>query len=93
MGEFADMAVDQALNGDYWDWASEDERDIDDWGPGTAFRRTTGPRPKTCRCCGTKDLYWGQVDGRWLLHDYEEDEDGEFEKVPHICKFKGFGKK
>ena len=31
-----------------------------------------GPRratTKTCRCCGTTGLTWGQHEGRWLLHD------------------------
>lgn len=33
MGEYADMAIDQALN-DYWDWRYDDDEDSDaDWAP------------------------------------------------------------
>lgn len=40
MGEFADMAVDAALNGCYWDWAEfADDPEDADWAPYGRRRR------------------------------------------------------
>lgn len=37
---------------------------------GPAFR-VAPLHSKTCKHCGTSGLFWGTVDGRWLLHDSE----------------------
>lgn len=54
MADMADYYLDIAF-----DDMLEDEEDGD--GPPIS--------PKTCRCCGTKDLYWGSYNGKWRLFD------------------------
>ncbi len=40
---------------------------IDEQGYEYQYQRST----KTCRCCGSVNLHWEMVDGKWLLHDNE----------------------
>jgi hypothetical protein len=35
---------------------------------GPAYRAPNSYQ-KTCRCCGAGGLHWGNVGGKWLLHD------------------------
>lgn len=36
------------------------------------FMRETRAASKTCRCCGTNGLKWGNVGGKWRLFDGDE---------------------
>lgn len=80
MGEYADMAIDDMLSIDEWElnnpWEVEPDSGV--------FRRNIyhKPQPKTCRHCGQTGLVWAQIDGKWRLHDYSEEED---DLVQHLC--------
>lgn len=56
MGEFADMALDNIINGEYGMWCP---------------RSGYGSSKKTIRCnkCSSSNVYWAQVkSGKWCLH-------------------------
>ncbi len=56
MGEYADMAMDDALNGSYWgDYTYGNELDPED--DDYVIRRR---KPIKCRQCGAVGLKWGQ---------------------------------
>ena len=82
MGEYADMAIDDMLSMDEYEFLHPEEFEgepSDQWG---TFRR--GPRPKTCKYCGKKGLFWGkQENGQWRLEDYSPEEN---EFFVHSCK-------
>jgi hypothetical protein len=83
VGEYADMAIDQALNwddGTYGgDW--DDERQY--FYSSRSYRtRTYKKQPKTCRNCGQENLYWLNTNRGWRLYAYGA--------VEHICSGIGF---
>lgn len=91
MGEYADMAIEEALNG--WEYM-ENHPDEFHWTEldGGYFRglgrRGFISRRKipTCKFCKETHLHWGQTDnGRWQLEDWDEEEE---DFIPHVCKLK-----
>ena len=86
MGEYADMAIDDALH-----WHVEELAYPDDYDGMDGFsRRRYRKMSKTCKSCGASNLYWYKYEGQWLLHELNINE-GEF--VPHSCKLKNAFKK
>jgi hypothetical protein len=84
MGEFADMAIDEALNAwEYEELHPEEfhwtELDGGFFGKGLRSRRRRG---KTCNICGQKGLRWDidEDTDNWVL----ENTDG----TRHVCKMK-----
>lgn len=82
MGEYADMAIDDALHWQVEELANPDEWDGQDfWFP----RRRFTKQAKTCRSCGATNLYWYEHESEWRLHEFNLEKD---EFVPHACKLK-----
>jgi hypothetical protein len=81
MGEYADMAVDDMLNG-HW------EDDDSDFEPSDGFRFPRHDRRRkkvlSCSVCGAKPLFWLEEDGKWYLGDFDEEDD----EIRHVCKLK-----
>ena len=62
MGEIADAALDDVITqiDQYYDGQYYDGQDY-------SPPRDVRPAPKTCRCCGTGGLVWGQHNSKWRL--------------------------
>lgn len=65
MGDMADMLIDQMFDDPFG------EEEDDDGPAGWTIK---------CRCCGEEGLVWGQISGKWRLHDQEAN--------LHICSVK-----
>jgi hypothetical protein len=77
MGEMADEALDGAMHmeGLRLDYLSGrmDDNEAYDYGiideSGAIISQNHVTKSKTCRCCGTGGLIWGQHEGKWRLFD------------------------
>ena len=93
MGEYADMAVEQAMNNwmgepyfGYW----EDEPEDSDWAPYSSRRSKHRKRRRinTCKFCGKYPLMIEEFEpGNWHLSEFDENNI----IVRHVCKMKKFG--
>jgi hypothetical protein len=87
MGEMADFTLDQVMSeeeerGRYFSghmYFSEafDMGIIDELGftysqSGTFVKPNNPMKRIHCRCCGSTDVKWKQVNGKWLLHEGKE---------------------
>lgn len=64
MGEMADWDIDNGITPDEeydWEWDREETE------------RRAKRIPKTCRICGQTGLFWEQYQGKWRLHDKDDE--------------------
>lgn len=81
MGEYADMAVDEALNANF-----DYDEDFDEGGwLGRPRRKRKLP---TCKYCGQPNLVWKEHNGGWRLFDLKIEDDDE-EWILHSCLTEG----
>lgn len=82
MGEMADFELDHIE--DYYEAVERGEIEPEGLDDNPLFFGGGAPRPKTCRCCGTDDLYWrsvrfhGAPEAKWWLCT----EDGRLHRCP-----------
>lgn len=83
MGEYADMAIDDALNG-YWDGDYDEDGEHPLGYSGYGRRRYSRRKIPTCQHCHKTHLFWEKDEfDKWYLADWNEEEE-DYER--HVCK-------
>lgn len=84
MGEYADMAIDDALAYDDYLFDNPEEEDYFA-GPVIVRRRKRKPKYRTCSICGKFPLYFEETSPNlWILAEFND----ENKLVRHVCKMK-----